>query len=203
MAKRKPIAAQVRQQVLMEAGYKCGNPACRNILTLQLHHIEWVKDHGGNEPSNLLPLCGFCHDQHTNGYIPTEAIRYWKGMLVALNDGFDRGSMDLLLYLAKVGEPEALWYSCDSLLRFAGLITSGLVQFEKKVLHGQSSGGAGNWGPIPVLVHQSSYPIGMVVQLSLTEKGKLLVEAWRKGDERAYRRLIGLADDPATSGKGA
>src|SRR5947209_2578255 len=97
--RRRSIPQLVRQQVLMEAGYKCGNPACRNILTLELHHILWVKDDGGDEPSNLLALCGYCHDQHTHGHIPHAAIRHWKGMLLALNHAFDLASMDLLLYL--------------------------------------------------------------------------------------------------------
>ena len=35
----------------------------------------------------------------------------------------------------------------------------------------------------------------MVVKIKLTEKGKLLVETWRKGDEGQYRKLIGLAGD--------
>src|SRR5690242_13197636 len=92
-ANRKKLPSVTRQQVLMEAGYKCGNPTCRHILTLELHHMVWVKDGGGNEPSNLLALCPNCHALHTNGHIPETAIRHWKGMLVALNHAFDRKSM--------------------------------------------------------------------------------------------------------------
>ena len=63
------IAKSVRHEVLMEAGYKCGNPVCRNSLSLQLHHMMWVKEGGGNQPRNLLPLCGHCHDMHTAGHL--------------------------------------------------------------------------------------------------------------------------------------
>ena len=45
---RATVPAATRTAVLMESGYKCGNPACRNILTLGLHHIVWVRDGGGN-----------------------------------------------------------------------------------------------------------------------------------------------------------
>lgn len=34
----------------------CGNPRCRHILTLELHHIVWVRDGGGNEASNTTVL---------------------------------------------------------------------------------------------------------------------------------------------------
>jgi hypothetical protein len=45
----------------LRPGYKCANPTCRNVFTLELHHIVWVKDGGGNEPDNLLVLCPNCH----------------------------------------------------------------------------------------------------------------------------------------------
>ena len=69
------IPPATRQLVLLEAGYMCANPACRRILVLELHHIEWVKDGGGNEPSNLLPLCPNCHALHTAGHIPHEPTK--------------------------------------------------------------------------------------------------------------------------------
>ena len=80
-----------KQEVLLEAGYKCGNPACRNILTIERHHLVWVRDGGTNEPGNLLALCAYCHDQHTHGYIPGQALNVWKGTLVALNSPYRRG----------------------------------------------------------------------------------------------------------------
>jgi hypothetical protein len=183
--KRKTIPAHVRLQVLMEAGYKCGNPGCRNILTLQLHHIQWVKDDGGNEPENLLPLCGYCHDQHTYGHIPAEAIRHGKGMILALNHAFDRGSTDLLLLLRKT-DGETIWYSGDALLRFAGLIAANLVEFETKKLYGQTPTTSGHFGSVPTVFRGSSYELGMVVELMLTERGRMVVDAWRAGDEQRF-----------------
>ena len=125
--KRKNPTPLIRDEVLREAGYKCANPTCRNILTLELHHIEWVKDGGDSSANNLIALCGHCHDMHTNGHIPPTAIRHWKGMLHALNHAFNRESTDLLLYLAHPGM-ENVWYTGDGFLRFAGLVAAGLVE---------------------------------------------------------------------------
>src|SRR6266404_562227 len=112
----------------MEAGYRCGNPACHNIITLELHHIEYVSEGGGDEPSNLLVLCPYHHAMHHAGQIPVEAIRMWKGLLVALNHAFSKESMDLLLFLHQRGDSPH-WYTADGVLRFAGLFAAGLVEF--------------------------------------------------------------------------
>ncbi len=123
---RTKLPLRVRHQLLMEAGYKCGNPACRNVITLDLHHIEYVSEGGGDDPSNLLVLCPYCHSMHHAGNIPLEAIRLWKGLLIALNQAFDRQGMELLLFLYKTNANQ-LWYSADGVLSFAGLIGAGLV----------------------------------------------------------------------------
>ncbi len=39
MADRTKVSAAAREEVLCEAGYMCGNPRCRHIFTLALHHI--------------------------------------------------------------------------------------------------------------------------------------------------------------------
>jgi hypothetical protein len=179
----------VQHGLLIEAGYKCGNPACRHVLTLEVHHIQYVSEGGSNKPENLLVLCPNCHAQHHAGYISVEAVRHWKGMLLALNNAFDRGAQDLLLYLRQTDGQE-VWYSGDALLRFAGMIASGLVTFTTQKLYGQTPASTGDYGGIPMLIHSSSYELGMVVQISLAEKGRLLVDAWRNGDEDKYKELI-------------
>ncbi len=94
----KSVSKITKQLVLLEAGFKCANPRCRHIITLEVHHIVWVKDGGGNEPDNLLALCPNCHSLHTAGHIPQSAIRAWKSLLVSLNNP-NRLSADLLLLL--------------------------------------------------------------------------------------------------------
>lgn len=96
---RTRIPTSVRLQVLTEAGYMCGNPRCKHILTLELHHLEWVRDGGGNEPANIIPLCSNCHDLHTRGHIPRSALDAWKQMLMLVSGSLDRESLDLLLFM--------------------------------------------------------------------------------------------------------
>lgn len=172
---RKAIPLKTKHDVLMEAGYMCANPTCRNILTLEIHHIVWVKDGGGNDLSNLLALCPNCHALHTQGHIPESAIRHWKGMLLALNHAFDRESMNLLLFLYQTKEKFPIWYSGDGVLKFAKLMAAGLVEFGPQ----DSSSLLG-----PGIVSMSSH------QVKLSNKGTLLVEAWISGNEEKYRELL-------------
>ena len=51
------VPVDVKRLVLHEAGYRCANPVCRHILTLDVHHLDYVSDGGSNTPYNLLPLC--------------------------------------------------------------------------------------------------------------------------------------------------
>jgi len=169
---RPPVSPSVRDEVLREAGYKCANPTCRNILTLQLHHIVWVKDRGPSTALNLLALCGHCHDMHTLGHIPASAIEYWKGMLHALNHAFSKESMDLLLFLYDRGT-EPHWYTADGVLRFAGLFATGLVEFGDQICE-----------------ETFSNFIESRHEVRLSEKGRQLVEAWRAGDESKYAALL-------------
>lgn len=141
--------------------------------------MVWVKDGGGTKATNLIALCGHCHDLHTQGHIPTSAIRHWKGLLHALNHSFNKESMDLLLYLALHGI-ENIWYTADGFLKFAGLIAAGLVE----VAESQFSVGVryGNGAP--------TSPPTTAVRVQLSDKGKLLVDSWLKGDEARYRAAV-------------
>jgi hypothetical protein len=190
--RRTKIPPAVRDEVLLEACYSCGNPRCRNILTLDAHHIKWVMDRGGNETGNLIALCGYCHDQHTQGYIPERAIRHWKGLLVALNHAFTKESMDLLLFLHRLGADD-VWYSGDGLLRFASLVGAGLVEVaERASAPGKTEKGAelaalvvGDSADIPYV-----RPPSTAVRVRLTAKGRALVESWLAGDQEAFEEAI-------------
>lgn len=96
-------------------------------------------------------------------------------MLIALNHAFDRESMDLLLFLYQTKDKFPIWYSGDGVLKFARLIATGLVEFgEQAVNHLMGA------GHTPTSSHR----------VKLSEKGTLLVEAWRFGDEEKYRKLL-------------
>jgi len=168
------IPNHIRQSVLLEAGYKCASPVCRHILTLDLHHIVWVKDGGENDPVNFVALCPNCHALHTRGHIPEQAIRAWKSILVALKST-NHAAADLLLLLAsdekriaaaedptKVTAP--FRFTGGGLPALSGLIVSGLVAISKRY------SGVNAWG--------SSMPS---FEVSLTPRGRSLVAAWLDG----------------------
>lgn len=157
----------------------CGNPRCRHILTLELHHIVWVRDGGGNEPSNLLCLCPNCHALHTAGHIPQSAILHWKGALEALNRAFNRESRDLLLFLHAT-DLESIWYTGDGLLRFASLISARLVEIAE-IKHGEGAKERVKGGFLgDYTVEQTPPSTACMVRLS--ERGRHLVKAWLAGD---------------------
>jgi hypothetical protein len=195
---RTKLPVSVRHDLLMEAGYKCGNPACRNILTLDVHHILYVSEGGGNQPSNLLVLCPYCHSMHHAGNIPVEAIRLWKGLLLALNQSFDRHSRELLLFLQQTRGQE-IWYSGDGLLQFAGLISAGLVKFKTEKRYAYTQATNTKWAGMDVCHSPIPHSPTIVIHVELTEKGALFVEAWMQGDEARFRELVSKAptDNPA------
>jgi hypothetical protein len=159
---RKAIPIDVTQRVLHEAGYKCSNPRCRYPITLDRHHIETVADGGSNDPENLLPLCPTCHAEYHNGQIPTASIRAWKMLLIALNEGFDRRGVDLLLLISR----QEIRVTGDGLLECASLIASRLVEFT--VLHeAQDQWSSDNY------------------VLRVSEKGRRFVEGWKDGKQDA------------------
>jgi len=165
---RQATPQDVRRRVLTEAGYRCAVPTCRNILAIDLHHIEEVADGGGNDPSNLLALCPTCHALYTRGVITTESIRAWKITLVSLSEAFDRGSVDDLLFLRDL-QPQSLAISGDGVLKFSRLIAAGLAQFILMMQNG------------PIILYE----------VHLSPKGIQLVDAWKSGDRIAFETALG------------
>lgn len=180
---RTTIPDPTRTLILLEGGYKCANPVRRHILTLELHHIVWVKDGGSNAPENLLALCPNCHSLHTQGHIPTSAIRTWKNLLVALNST-NQGTADLLLLIAAdedrfdgpespKGVPPRFRFTGDGLPALAGLSSSGVLEISRRYA------GVGSWGG------------GMPsFEVRLTERGMRLVESWRSSGVSAHEQLL-------------
>ena len=195
MARRK-VPDSIRQTVLIEAGYRCGVPRCRNILALDLHHIVQVSEGGGNAPDNLLPLCGFCHDLYHRGEITRNAIRYWKGILVALNRAFDHQTIDDLLFLHKVhGSRQYLsrWLdlSADGVLKYSRLIGAGLATFTIVVYRDDGGENFYDYWAYAPDTSPSSYEISNgKYRVYLTDKGRMLVEAWISGDKAEVEKAL-------------
>ncbi len=149
------ISLDVRRRVLHEAGYKCANPNCFTPY-LETHHLVYVSEGGDDEACNLIPLCVVCHTRHHKGEIPTESLRAWKIFLITVNEAYDRRATDLLLVLADLDE---IYFTFDGLPAYASLAASGMVQVGRQT--------------------------AKLCRIKITEKGKMFVEGWKKGDQRA------------------
>jgi hypothetical protein len=163
---RKAIPEAIKRQVLIEAGYRCGVPTCRNLIVLELHHIIEVSKKGANEAGNLLPLCPTCHSLYTRGHVSSDAVRAWKMVLVSLSQAFDRRAIDDLLFLEKFSR-ERKDFICtgDGVTRFTQLYAAGLARFQ--LFHGVRGG-----------VNVDYY------RIQVTEKGIRLLEGWLAGDRQ-------------------
>jgi len=169
---RKKINLTTTTIVLTEAGYKCANPTCRQILALQLHHMYQVMEGGGDDASNLIALCPSCHSRYHLGMISKHAIYAWKSMLVSLSAAFDLDGIDKLLFLRPLSAKELL-ISGDGLLHFARLIAAGLAEFKQ-------------------VSNNNDLIVTYTVQIS--QKGKMLVDAWKSGDRQALTDILDSYD---------
>lgn len=163
MPPRQAVPIAIQRLVLHEAGYRCANPVCRTVLTLEIHHLEHVATGGSNEAENLLPLCPNCHSLHHQGNIPIESLRSWKALLLSLNQAFDTRTVDILLALDVLDD--GLFISGDAVLNCAPLITSEMIRVE------------------PLYHELGSEAIGAVYHIELTSKGRSFVKAWKRGDQ--------------------
>ena len=155
--------------VLTESGYRCAVPTCPNVLALDIHHIWEVSAGGGDDPSNLIALCSHCHGLYHRGTIKIESIYVYKSMLVAITRAFDLEAIDRLLFLESC-KKDFLVVSGDGLLHFARLIAAGLVSGKQKSNN--------NWQIVTYAVN-------------ISEKGRMLIEAWKEGDRTRLRKVMG------------
>ena len=126
---RQAIPTETRRQILHEAGYRCANPACRMVLTINIHHLDQVSQGGSNSFENLIALCPNCHSLHHKGVIPQESLRTWKILLLSLNEAFDKKAVDVLLALRKIPR---INLKGEGILEIAALISSDLVKWQQQ-----------------------------------------------------------------------
>lgn len=203
MRTRTKVPGPTQQLVLLEAGYRCANPVCRNILTLEIHHIVWVKDGGGDTVGNLLALCSQCHDLHTYGHIPAAAIRTWKSILVSIGNA-NRTNLDLLLVLAQ--EEERIETAKATRQQKA-------LEFKKELDQRGEIGGIGfavvppfrftgdSLGFLAPLLTAGlleitarcvggNRPEPPYFEIALTPRGRALIKAWREGSPEGVQRAL-------------
>jgi hypothetical protein len=173
---RKTIPTTVTLQVLTEAGYRCAVPTCRNILSIDLHHMVEVSEKGGDTLGNLLALCPTCHALFHRGTISRDSIYAWKLMVVSLSHAFDTNTIDDLLFLKRTQESDLL-VTGDGVLKFSRLIGGGQATFRLAMQNG------------PMIL----YKVG------LTDKGNQLVDAWVSGNREAVALAMGKVEESVSS----
>ncbi len=99
-------------------------------------------------------------------------IRSWKYHLLALNEAYDKKSINYLLLLNKV---ESLFLKSEGLLEFAGLIASGNALFEEE--RRQTSMEIDHFANIATPILETGYKI------YLSSKGKTMIESWINGNQ--------------------
>jgi HNH endonuclease len=166
---RTNLPIKTRLILLTECGYRCAVPNCRSILALDLHHIWEFSKGGSNDPANLIALCPNCHGLYHRGTIKTESIHVYKAMLVAITRAFDIEAIDQLLFL-EMCEKDYLIVSGDGLLNFSRLIAAGLATMK-------------------LMANNNNQVVTYAVNIS--DKGKLLIAAWRDGDRTRLKQAVG------------
>ena len=62
----------LHRQVLERDGWRCQN--CASMQNLQVHHLTFRSQSGGDEEQNLITLCAACHAQ-THGRASRRNVR--------------------------------------------------------------------------------------------------------------------------------
>jgi 5-methylcytosine-specific restriction endonuclease McrA len=89
---KQTIPPATRRAVLLRDHHRCSVPGCRNVVFLNLHHIELRSEGGGNETDNLVTLCGAHHRAAHRGQLAISGSAS-TGVRFRHADGSDYGQV--------------------------------------------------------------------------------------------------------------
>lgn len=77
--KRTKVKAADKRKLITEAGGKCANPGCPNVL-VEIHHIREWHIYRTHDPEHMIAICPACHDAVDRGdlKITDEDAYSWK-----------------------------------------------------------------------------------------------------------------------------
>ncbi len=87
MNKRKNIPAPLKKELQQEIGSTCPFCSNRDVAGFEIHHID--ENPANNDPTNLLMLCGTCHNLVTQGRITRVEVEKVKKNLVFTRHGIE------------------------------------------------------------------------------------------------------------------
>jgi len=62
------VTPRMRRQVLARDHHACTVPGCRSARNIDLHHVEYQRDGGRRELSNIICVCSLCRARHNEHY---------------------------------------------------------------------------------------------------------------------------------------
>jgi hypothetical protein len=124
--RRRPVSAEIRRRVLVEAGHKCSIPTCRH-MEVDIHHIvPWAQSQS-NEYSNLIALCPNCHRLAHAGKIDRKSLRLYKVNLRFAHDKYSQLEIDVLFELSKMPPDTGMPWLQYMLIHLKRLMDSGFI----------------------------------------------------------------------------
>lgn len=128
MPSRSKIPADLKRQVLVEAGHRCAIPTCRS-LDVDLHHIIPWAECQTHSYENLIALCPNCHRRAHKGEIDRKSLRMYKNNLRFLSDKFTVFELDLLFELSQMKEGEELKFPPFMRLMVKRILEVGYIRY--------------------------------------------------------------------------
>jgi hypothetical protein len=100
--KRPPIPAQLRREVIVEAGDRCAIPTCRET-PVHVHHIDG--DPTNNTFENLIALCPTDHERADKQLIKRAHVHMYKANLSVVSQRY--GDLERRIINVFVDDPHA------------------------------------------------------------------------------------------------
>lgn len=158
---REKIPANLKRQILTEAGHRCAIPTCRFPTTELAHIIPYskVKKH---DAYNLIALCPNCHTRFDKKEIDKKSINIYKKKLIYLSDRYSRYELNVLSNLKNKGR-----MVLNGLISVINLLDNKLIINKKTITSFQYDDGENEIGEFIAV---------------LTPKGKKFIEKWVNSD---------------------
>ena len=159
MVNRPSIPAELKRQILVEAGHRCAIPTCREP-TIEIAHIKPWTESKEHKYEELIALCPNCHTRADRGDIDRKALKIYKRILQRLTDKYERIELNVLNELRK---GEQVIFAGNMLLIIKNILDENLITYKE-------------WG-----VYAGGVPIN--IQLILTDEGRKFIEEWISANE--------------------
>jgi hypothetical protein len=167
------IPADIRRQVLLEAGHACAIPTCQ-FPAIEFAHIVPFAEVKSHDPTNIIALCPNHHHQYDQKKsIDRKSMRAYKLKLQFLNKRYTKYELRLLAQLAEkayvlaAGEIQVLGLLKDGLIENANTFMTQSILVSDKV-SGQK-------------VFEDVFVVHFAA--TLTAKGRQFVDTWKAQSE--------------------